>query len=380
MHRVGDRFGFGITLAWPVQRLMRIETFEPSIPTYFMYENRFQRFDAAVGFGWEQLKGLSIGGSVRMLTRAALDVRGTLNVTATGADEDTEALGELITDASFDLHSISIGLQPTYSPVAGIHWDVGEHLPRLDGTQLALTWRGSSGLPADITVDLQANVEVEEVGDLEPVVLGMVAELGLTMFDHYVPQQLQIGAAYSPSDRFHAYADLKRTYWAGMLQSVAHVVESALDIPMADLGEEPIGDGNPVEGVVLSNTWSWRTGGEFRAVDATFDTDAEYLHVDIRGGVGVDSSPLRSSDATVPLLDADRFVAAGGLGITHQDPFNLVEAVHYDLHAQVHTLAPSSLTRENPQVPTAGYPVDGSDTLPIGGTVWTVGALWSFEY
>ncbi len=380
VHRVGDRFGFGITLAWPVQRLMRIETFEPSIPTYFLYDNRFHRFDAAVGFGWEQIKGLSIGGSVRMLTRASLDVIGTLDLGTTGADEATEAIGELLTDATFDLHSISIVMQPAYSPIAAVQWDVGEHIAELDGMQVALTWRGSSGLPVDINVDLQANVNIEDVGELDPIVLGLVTHLGLSVFDHYVPQQIQLGVAYAASDRLNTFVDIRRTYWAAMLQSVAHVVEASLEVPLVDLGDTVIGDGNIIDGVALSNTWSWRLGGEWRALEHDLENDMEKMLIDVRGGIGVDSSPLRTVDPAVPLLDADRFIVAGGVGFTHQDPFGFVGPVHYDLHAQLHTLASSSLTRQNPQDATAGYPVDGSDTLPIGGAVWTLGGLWSFEY
>ena len=54
---IGKRFGLGIVAFIPRDRLLRVHTFEPSLPRYFMYTTDPNTYYMALGFGFEQLNG-----------------------------------------------------------------------------------------------------------------------------------------------------------------------------------------------------------------------------------------------------------------------------------------------------------------------------------
>ncbi len=256
---VGGRFGLGFAAWLPADRLLRIRTFEPAVPEYFMFANRLHRYEAVAGFGWEQLPGLSVGGAVEIIARARYTMSIGFSAAVSGAEPDTEELGEVVGDLRMDVHEIGLDLLPGFAPVASLRWDVGRAIPALDGLVLTGAWRGSSGLPVDIDVDIQLDVTVEDMGELEPLVFSALLPVQLAFIDHYVPERLSLGAGWRRPG-WGLALDVRRTAWDRLELNVARVVEASLDTEVLALDDPEIRDGNEFY-AVFRPTWGATRAG-----------------------------------------------------------------------------------------------------------------------
>ncbi len=77
---VGGKFVVGINGYVPSDRLLRFRTFEPELPTYFLYENRPQRFTLALGVGADIGWGISLGAAVDVLASASFTMITTIDM------------------------------------------------------------------------------------------------------------------------------------------------------------------------------------------------------------------------------------------------------------------------------------------------------------
>ena len=384
---IGSRFGLAINAFVPTDRLLDIGTFEPSLPAYFMYENRPRRFEAAVGFGYEQLPGLSIGGAVQVLSRARYSISATLTGAATAAAEGDEQASDLVTDVTLDIHAMSLDLEPDFAPMIAAMWDVGQIAPPLEGLHVGATWRGAVGLPVDVEVDLQIDGTVEDVGDFSALGLTLLAPFELAVYDHYLPAQWGLGLGWDRAERLRAYLDARYTLWEDLPINIAQVREGTVQGQLFAGEELTIADGNPYA-AELRSTWSVRTGAEiflptFR-LDGLFDgTAAEgfgTLRPIVRGGWSLEPSPLVGIGRNVAILDTDRMVLTAGLGVEHGTPFNLLEGpVTWDVYYQHHALASGDITVSYDDPFTPGAPARGS-SIPVGGRLWAAGLQWRMDY
>lgn len=375
---LGKKAAIGIGLFLPKERLLRLSTFEPSIPTYFLYANRTQRYELGVGAGWRPIWGIAIGGGIQMIPRARYQLDATLDVVVGGAEGGDEDAGDVV-GLALDVHSMELDLVPGFAPNLALHWDAGRALPALDGLQAGVAWRGEAGLPVDVDIDLQIDASSDQVGDLESIVLPLVFACQLGVFDHYVPEQWTAGVAWSFDERVTVSADVRRTAWDRMEVSIARVVSSSVEGATVDFGEDPIVDGNPYS-VTLRPTWAPRVGVDLRVPPFRGGRFGE-VNLLARGGVGREPTPLVSQGTSSALLDAGRWVWAVGAGVEHDDPFRRAEPrrMRWDGFLQYHLLDDGELVRPEPEQPTAGYPVDGAP-IPIGGHLLAAGLQWSFEY
>ncbi len=376
---IGPTFAFAFGLLVPTQRILRLATFEPQLPTYFMYANRVQSYELGVAAGWRPWKGISVGGGVAMIPRARYSIDATLDMTVTGADEaDTDA-SDVVT-MSMDVHAMQLDLIPGFAPHLGLHWDAGQALPALDGLTLGASWRGEAGLPVDVDIDLQINARTADTGDLDALALPLVLALQLGVYDHYVPEQWIGGASYTLLDTLTVSGEVRFTRWDRMQVSVAHVTESALQGVATDFGDDPVADGNPST-LTMAPTVSPRVGLDLRLPPIDAGKHLGELRLSTRGGFGIEPTPLVSQTAASALLDSDRVIFAVGAGIEHDDPFRKVTTrrVRWDGYFQYHILADGELARPGPATRTAGYSVDGSP-IPIGGHLVAAGLQWSLEY
>ncbi|MCB9688886.1 MAG: outer membrane protein transport protein [Alphaproteobacteria bacterium] len=377
---VGGKFGVGFTAYVPTANLVRFRMFEPSLPNWIMYDNRPQRFVAAAGLGGQILPGLSIGASVDLLARARIRVAATLDAeidassTGTGT---TETLSDVVTEIVVDVHEIDLAVVPALSPVLGVQLDVGQILPAIDGLVLGASYHHPLGLPLDVDLDVQANADVGGVGDLEPWVGAVVAQAGLSLFDHYQPRRVQMGLAYRRANALTVYADTRWTDWRGLVLNVARLETASLTSPFLDLNDTIV-DGNSYD-LVLRSTWAFRMGGDLSLPRFPLKGRARYLQLSFRGGFGYEPTPLVSQSAASAFLDTDRTMYTLGAGVEHWDPFDLVDgAVRFDIFFQYHVLARAQLPRST-DVPLAGYPVSAAG-IPAGGSMPVIGGQWSFEY
>lgn len=376
---IGSRFGIALNAFIPVDRLIDISTFDPSIPTWFMYENRQRRFELGVGIGWEQLPGLYLGGTIQALTRARFSLNGTLSASVSGADaQDTQAT-DLINGVVLDIHEMSLDLEPELSPMMGMIWDVGELIPPLEGLQLGSTWRGPVKMLVDIEVDLQIDATVAEVGDLEETTLAALAPFTMVVVDHYLPAQWGFGVAWvQPGDWLRLYTDARYTRWDVMPVNIL-TAAGELILPFASDTEIPLRDGNGHD-LVLRPTWSTRLGGEVVLPRLIISDWFGTVQPTLRAGWSYEPTPLQSIGPNIALLDTDRMVFTGGLGIEHGAPFELVSGpVYWDAFFQYHPLAAGEIPVSYDDEMTPGAPI-GTDRLPVGGYLWSTGVQWRMVY
>jgi hypothetical protein len=374
---LGERFGVGMDIWLPRDRLFRLHTFEAELPTYFLYENRPHRYALAVGAAAELPGGLHLGAGLRMLPTVDIDTAFSINTVASGGSESIDSASDILS-AEVDVHDITVDLKAGVAPTAGLRWDLGALTPALRGVAVGGTWRGEAGMPVDIDLDMQINATAEDIGELEPTTISVILLGSLALFDHYVPGQLQGGLAWTLEDTLRLHADLIYTRWERFTINIAQLVDAELQSSLVDLSDLEVSDANVV-GAVFRNTLGWRTGAEVTLPEWPLPGEARAGQLTLRGGFGYDPSPLYGQTTSTTLLDADRLIIALGASFAHGDPFAVVAGpLTWDIFAQYQPLARAVLSREADE-PEAGYPVEG-EPIPIGGDILAVGLQWRMAY
>lgn len=376
--QIGGKFGVGLAMYVPTARLLRFSTFEPSLPSYFMHVNRPQRYTLALGVGGKILPGVSVGASIDFLSSARFTLVMTASANMTGEHaQDAESVEDLIGDITIDIHELNLDLVPRMVPILGVQLEVGDWVPALDGLVLGAAWRGSATLQIVSDLYIQGNVSVEDIGDLEPYLLALVADARLQMFDHYVPSMLTLGVAWRTDETLSGYVDARYTNWREANLNITQLEHLDITSPLVDV-DDLVTDGNAYD-VTLRPVWSVRTGVELALPRWDFPGPMRYLRLRVRGGFGWEPTPLLHQGENTSLLDSDRTLFSLGAGAEVWDPFALVDGpVRVDGFFQYHILAEDSLHREATE-PTPGYPVDAT-SIPIGGSIYLLGAEASFEY
>jgi len=376
-----DGWGVGASFFLPRDRLLRFETYEPSIPTYFMYENRPHRYALAVGSGVELGGGLRLGAGLEWMGKAELALGFAVDLGIDG-DEIEEGLTEDLTSITIDAQTIRVDLATDVVPAFGIQWHpiTPEH-PALEDLSVGLTVRAAGGLPVLVDINGQINITAEDIADLEPTAVALLMDLQMNIVEHYLPATIQGGLAYQLGERLQVYTDARRSFWTNMETNVAHVVDASLGAALADLGDLEVQDGN-LFSVDFRDTWSVRGGMELTMPSTRLPGKLGQMRMHARAGAGYEQTPLLilSQSAKTALLDADRILVAGGLGAEHRSPLTLIEGpFRWDAFAQMHMLAPGQLNRSTPPEPTAGFSVDEAP-LPIGGRILVAGIQWGANY
>jgi long-subunit fatty acid transport protein len=376
---VGKRFGLAFNGLVPTDRLLRLRTIEPAMPNWIMYGNRSQRYEFALGFGLEAYKGVSIGAAVELIARARYRVNATLRAGVSGAQEGDESVADLVDTVELDIHDMTLDLVPAFVPVLGIHWDVGKLLPPLEGLAIGAVYRGESGLPIDVDIDIQVDASVSSMGELDPLLLSLALPIEVEIFDHYVPERWSWGLAYKYKDAARAYVDVHHYSWSRMRLNIAKLTSAEVRSEMLQLGDGSVSDGNAYT-VRFRNTTEVHTGVEGWIPKIALKGPAEYVQFVARTGFGYAPSPLVTQGAATNFLDADRMLFAGGLGINHMDPFELVPGpVSWDLFITFHRLASGNMKQPGAGPDRPGSPVDGA-AIPIGGHLWSTGVQWSVDF
>lgn len=376
---IGSRVGLGLVAFLPKGRLLQIGANEPALPYYFQYGRRLRRFELAVGLGVEPLKGLRVGAGAQVIAAADVDTSLDLNLSVQGAEEGDDTMADLLGDAVLDVHEITLDISPRLVPVLGLQWEAGGLVPALDGLALGATWRGSAGLPVEVSFDLQANATVQDVGEMDPLTFALVAPVTIAFLDHAIPSRLSFGASYDFRDRVGLALDVSRTAWDKVLPSVVQVTEGQVNSPLFQPDNAAISDGNAYS-ITLVPTTSLKLGLRGAPVDVDLDGRLKHLRLDLRAGWAYEPSPLAAQGAGTAFLDADRMVGAAGIGVQHGDPTGLVAGpVSWDLFFQGHLLASGSFTPPESEPFRPGAPVDGAP-IPVGGRLWSAGLQWSLDY
>lgn len=370
---LSKKFAFGLSAYVPVQRLFRLRTIEPSLPTYIMYGNRLQRYAVSAGAGGEVLPGVSIGASVDIMPKVYFSVGLTADASVQAAQEGDEDLGDLLTGVVVDTHEVQLDVLPGFIPVVGLMLDFGRWTEALEGLKLGATWRGAGGLNVDAFLDAQVNLHVQEVGSIDPIDTAIVAQADLSLFDHYIPMKVDFGGSYFIAERVLVALDARWMDWRPMQQSLAVVTGARVTAPLFQ-SDDLITDGNPID-VVMKSTWSVRGGVDVAIPRIEKMGIFEYLAITPRLGGGFEQSPLVSqSDASI-LLDSDRFWITGGFTLETANPFKRIEgALRFEGFLQYHRLGQRPFPRATDS-PRAGFPVNTGglysegDILVLGGGI-----------
>lgn len=374
---IGGKFGLGLSAYVPTRSLFSFSTFEPSLPNYIMWDNRTQRFVAAAGIGGQILPGLSLGVSANVLARARASVAMTISAGISSPSDTATDLGETVDQVTVDLHEVDTAVVPAVGPIFGMQFDFGQLVPPLRGLVLGASWQEQVSLVVDAQVDTQANVEVSEIGDLDPIITSFIVDAGLQMFDHFVPRKVGLGAAYRRQDALTLYVDARWTDWRAMALNVPTVEGVEVVTPLVDLDPEVI-DGNTYR-FTMKSVWSVRTGTDLQLPEFRIDGKLRYVRLSFRGGFGLEPSPLVSQGGNSILLDSGRTLYTLGIGVETWDPFELIDgAVTLDGFFQYQTLAAYPFPHGSDE-PRAGFPVRGS-SIPVGGDLIAAGVAWTFEY
>lgn len=373
---LGGRFGFGVAIYTPAQRLFRLDTFEPALPTYVQYRNRLQRYQLAAGVGGEVLPGVRLGVAVDVVPRVKFSVGMVADITVT-ADEEAEDLGQLVTEAVIDVNEVRLDIVPGFAPVIGLQLDLGRWHRALDGLRIGAAWRGEVGVPVTADLDVQANIRTTQIGEIDPVALAAVIDADLFLYDHYVPMKVDVGLSYTRAPWIELAADVRWTNWRRMLLSVARVQDATLTTPLFDLGDVIV-DGNDHE-VQLRGTVSVRAGGSVSFPRVELKSRARYVAVSTSAGGGFEPTPLVAQGPDSALLDAGRWWLAGGLRVETWDPFRMVNGpIHLGAFFQLHRLLPRALDHAS-DTPRPGFSRDGQPMV-AGGSMLVIGGELGFEY
>ena len=372
-----DQFHIGAGLFLPIAHITRFQTFDPELPNYFMLENRPHRYAMAFGGGVRLPKGLSIGAGGRFLVRAPLAIHFTIDADLSAEDASN---GESdFVGAEIDVHTIDLRLKADMVPTFGFQWDLGEVSERLRGLRIGGSARGEASMAIDVVMDGQINAGLVDAGELTATTLALVYYSKVQVLDHYLPAQLQGGAAYSPHPALDMHVDVQATNWAAMELNIAQIEEAIIEASLADIATSEIVDGNPLD-VSFRNTLTIKTGLELKLPEWTLGGVAGRVQLIPRAGFSYVPSPMVSQSPSSALLDSDRLLIAAGLGFVHHTSIlGRERRFDWDAFGQVHTLAPGSLQRDSGGQPLAGYPQDSSD-LPIGGNVFVAGIQGRYQY
>jgi hypothetical protein len=192
-----------------------------------------------------------------------------------------------------------------------------------------------------------------------------------------------LGAAIEPFPWVSLYGELWWTRWSNIEINVTEVVEAHLDSPLFDIDDDNIHEGN-ITHFTWRDTVSPRFGGVIALPRIELNNAARYLQIRLRGGGGIEPTPLVSQSEFTAILDASRLVVAGGVQLEHRDPFQIADVTRWSTWFQIHRLGRGSFERKYLGVPTAGYPIEvddaGMTSIPVGGQLWTAGMQLELDY
>lgn len=294
-----DRLAVGVSVSLPIERLVRVQGYDPAAPQFYLYQNLQDKLLIHLGVAADPTDWLSLGLGVQILA----DVIGKANL-----DLDIVA-------GTFTRRTVGVTLEPTASPFAGLHIHpaLGEGGGQLG---IGLAFRGSSELAFDLPVIVREGEALDLRIDVSQTVL-------------WTPHELAFGLSYTLDDPALTLAmDLTYAWWSdapdpsprlsvdlGGRLVAAFGLDSALDLSV---------DRKPLD-LGFRDTLTARVGVEWSPSGA----------VTLRGGYFFRPTPAPPATGSQAYLDNDAHVVSLGLGLAFQNPLKGARAaVELDLAVQ----------------------------------------------
>jgi long-subunit fatty acid transport protein len=322
-----DRLAVGVSVALPLERLLRVQGVDPAAPQFYLYQNLQDKLLIHLGLAGDVTEWLSLGAGAQILA----DLTG-------GANLDLN-----IVSGTFEHRSVAVTLQPTIAPFAGLHVRpaLGPHGAQL---KLGLAYRGSSALAFDLPVRVSEGEALSLDIDIRQTVL-------------WTPHQLSFGLAYTLDDPALTLAlDLTYAFWSEAPDPSPRLA--------VDIGGRLVGAFGLDEALDLSvdvapidlgfiDTLSARIGAEWSPMRAFV----------VRAGYGYRPTPAPPQTGSSAYLDNDAHVVSLGAGLSFQNPLKEGKAVvDLDFALQATILPRRTVYRSAADNP-------GGD-LSHGGVVW----------
>lgn len=348
------RLSMGMTIWSPAQRFVRIMTQDPFIPHYPMQVNRAQRITFDLAFAYRITDKVRVGLGGAALARSSLNVD--FNIPAGEGSDENQSRG-----------LITLDIVPTFVPVAGVEWDVGDFM-------IGAAYRGETDLKVKVDQSSGSQVIIQFGPTLR--FRSTVAIAGdFLILDHFTPQQVALGGKWGPSGApVHLYLDATWMNWARFRGP--YIDPNFDDITVPPIGTVAVNWRRPPP-ANYRDTIVPRIGAEWRLGDVAA----------VRGGYSYEMTPAPLASGEANLLDANAHVGSLGLGLTFRDPTRYVKnPIALNLHARVRHLESTTVQKRqtydcddpDADVPT-GYPCSGG-RLTYGGQIVSGGADLTFDF
>ncbi len=387
---LGWRFGFGIGVYLPREGLLRLEPENPSIPYYVMYQNRNNRFTLSPAFAFQIVDGLSIGLGAQVGAKAKLYASANVTADIDAFSSESEEGTDLDANIALDIRAVDIAAVPTVQPVVGLQLNFGAFAPNDAGLKgllerfgIGATYRGVWRV--DTVAQVVAGVNGTVRFDDDTLLLSTLLEepLDLTIEDltaFYNPPTVSLGVT-GGYDIFQFSLDAVWTKWSGF---------RPLAVPAGGLGIDALAGvsiqvdlGTDLPPPSFHDTWTLRTGFDLALplMPSKPMKAVGSLEVGVHGGYAFVPSPVPEQTGLSNYMDADRHVAALGLGL-QLGKLNGVSKgpIRFDLAGQYHQLVRTTSVKVDGLVSDtdgdgrldypSGYALDGE--LTAAGHSWVV--------
>ena len=337
----GDfKFGFGLGLHLPDQRLSRTRSSLVDRPRWELYDTRPHKVYLAANLAVQITRWLSFGAGITFQspTELTLQIRGEANAL------QPERRTRLEHQFKGDLNSIRY-------PQAGVQ------LRPTDWLSIGINYRGEFEIENTLTA--LVNGDITGFGDPIPLDFALTS-VSVTTFG---PQQLNVGFAVHPMDALRIGFDLTWIDWSAHsslipsedIQLAIEVPDGIpIDVPSRIMGRDPI---DPE----MRDRFVPRLGVEY----VPLSSDAYTLA--LRTGYFYERTPFPAQRGVTNFVDGTRHSVSLGVGLTLTDlEPTLPGGLRFDVRASFHHL-PDRLHRKTSNVDPVGDYI-------AGGTQWGIGA------
>lgn len=322
-----DKIAFGVTLFHPLVKLTRIESIDPGLPYFYLYQNLPDKLIISLAAALQPWPWIRVGLGMQILAELGGEVRAAVS----------------LEEGRFTQETLDMKLGAIAAPTAGV--SIGP----LWGLRFGVTWRSKLQLEYDIPI----TVQIEDIGDLSVLIQGTSL---------FTPDQLAVGIGWEsgPTDEAGVSTEIGLTWsrWNEAPPAGARF-ELTVDDSVLRADAEEHGTQNLIEAKAdlislgARDTVSPRAGLEWRP-------HAEWA---VRAGYVFRPTPLPRPIYQTNTLDATAHQVSLGGGFKFSDPTRMARSpLHVGLGLQMTILQRRVIEKAPDGTPDGAY--------AFGGIVW----------
>ncbi len=347
----GVRFAFGLAVHLPDDRLSQVRALPQQQPRWELYGVRLQRLFVAANLAVAITPWLRVGGGLAFMasTRGGIEIEG--------------RIAALNPNTSQLTHTVDADLTSVRYLLLGAQADIGRRV------NVGVSFRDEFRLDTQLDANLQGQIVVGPIENPRSLAIPGAYNLRSRTLTAFQPRQLNVGAAWRPTDRLRLGLDLAWVQWSRYENPTASLdVSLDLVIPpsLPGISQPTVPRPAQREPMRFSDTLTVRVGGEY-----TVPLGRHSL--DLRAGYYWDPSPVPAQPGVTNFVDNDRHVASLGAGFTWRDPARwLAGAIHFDVHAAMQFVPSRDYAKADPN--------DAVGDYRAGGTALVLGANAGVEF